>query len=190
MARYEVSGLVRAARAALRSVGRKRLWALLVPLILAGNCAAYAGAVDDCNQVRNSDRQLRGCSAYIKSGAADAQNLATAFLNRANVYAQRGQYAKAFADYDRALQLDPGNPLVPYNLGNAYLDSGQPEQAAKAFSQAISLDQAFALAYLNRGVARERLGDKAGAVEDFRQALELDPTAEGARRHLGTLRSK
>jgi tetratricopeptide (TPR) repeat protein len=163
---------------------------LAAPLTIAGIWAAYAGAIDDCNQVRNPDRQLRGCSAYIKSGAAEAQNLATAFLNRANVYAQRGQYAKAFADYERALQLDPGNPLVPYNLGNAYLDSGRPDRAAKAFTQAISLDQAFALAYLNRGIARERLGDKAGAIEDFRQVLELDPTAERARRHLGTLRAK
>src|SRR5207247_6139417 len=102
-------------------------------------------------------------------------------FNRANVYARRGQYSNAFADYNAARQLDPTNPLIPYNLGNAYLDSGQPERAVEAFTQAIGLDAGFALAYFNRGITRERLGDLAGADADFRRTVDLDPTAEQAR---------
>jgi tetratricopeptide (TPR) repeat protein len=168
------------------------LWfALLLPLlILVGASVAWAGAVEDCNQVRDPERQLRGCTAYIRSHPDQPANIATALLNRANIYARRGRYAQAFIDYRRALELDPSNPLISYNLGNAYLDSGQPSLAAEAFTQALTLDQGFAFAYLNRGIARERLGDVAGAAEDFRRTLELDPTAEQAQRHLMRLRTQ
>jgi len=141
--------------------------------------------VDDCNQVRDLVRQLRGCTAYIQSHPDHPGNLATAFLNRANIYARRAQYEKAFADYKRALELDPSNPLIPYNMGNAYLDRGQPARAAEAFTLAVNLDSGFALAYFNRGIARQRLGDRLGASEDFRRTLELDPNAEQARQQLG-----
>jgi tetratricopeptide (TPR) repeat protein len=162
---------------------------LSVP-ILVGASVACAGAVEDCNQVRDPDRQLRGCTAYIRSRPDQPANVATAHLNRANIYARRGRYALALIDYRRALELDPSNPLIPYNLGNAYLDSGQPSLAAEAFTQALTLDQSFAFAYLNRGIARERLGDVAGAAEDFRRTLQLDPTAEQAHRHLTRLRTQ
>jgi tetratricopeptide (TPR) repeat protein len=91
---------------------------LFLPLVLAGASAAQAGAVEDCNQVREPNRQLRGCTAYIDSRPDQPGNLATAFLNRANIYARRTQYEKAFADYKRALELDPSNALIPYNVGN------------------------------------------------------------------------
>jgi Tfp pilus assembly protein PilF len=161
-----------------------RLFTLFLPLVLAGASAAHAGPVEDCNQVRAPNRQLRGCTAYIHSRPGQPGDLATAFLNRANIYARRTQYEKAFSDYKRALELDPGNALIAYNVGNAYLDSGQPALAAAAFSRAVSLDAGFALAYFNRGIARKRLGDSSGADADFRRTLELDPTAEYARRQL------
>jgi tetratricopeptide (TPR) repeat protein len=154
-------------------------------LVLAGATTTQAGAVDDCNQVRDLKRQLRGCTTYIQSHPGQPGNLATAFLNRANIYARRAQYEKAFADYKRALELDPSNPLISYNMGNAYLDRGQSELAAEAFTLAVNLDSGFALAYFNRGIARRRLGDRRGADEDFRRTLELDPNAEHARQQLG-----
>jgi tetratricopeptide (TPR) repeat protein len=172
----------------LSRLASTRLFALFLPLVLAGASAAQAGTVEDCNQVREPNRQLRGCTAYIHSGPDQPGNLATAFLNRANIYARRMQYEKAFADYKRALELDPSNALIPYNVGNAYLDSGQPALAAEAFSRAVSLDAGFALAFFNRGIARKRLGDSSGADADFRRTLELDPTAEHARKQLGQLR--
>jgi tetratricopeptide (TPR) repeat protein len=173
---------------ALSRMASTRLFTLL--LVLAGASAAHAGAVEDCNQVHAPNRQLRGCTAYIHSRPDQPGNLATAFLNRANIYARRTQYEKAFPDYKRALELDPSNALILYNVGNAYLDSGQPALAAEAFSRAVSLDAAFALAYFNRGIARKRLGDSSGADADFRRALELDPTAEHARKQLGQLRTQ
>jgi tetratricopeptide (TPR) repeat protein len=158
--------------------------------LLFGASLAYAGPAEDCNQLRDGDLQLRGCTAYIRLGKGSPENLATAYLNRANVYAQRTKYDLAFADYSAALALDPSNPLILYNRGNAYFDRQQYERAIRDFSRAIELDQSFALAYFNRGLAQERLGDNAAAAMDYRRAVALDPTAIKAQRRLERLQSQ
>ena len=158
--------------------------------LLLGASLAHASPAEDCNQLRDVDRQLRGCTAYIRLGKGSPENLATAYLNRANVYAQRTKYDLAFADYSAALVLDPSNPLIPYNRGNAYFDTRQYERAIADFSRAIVLDGSFALAYFNRGLAQEELGDTAAATENYRRALALDPTAAKAQRRLERLQSQ
>jgi tetratricopeptide (TPR) repeat protein len=151
---------------------------------------AHAGPVEDCNQVRDLSRQLRGCTAYIRQGKAAPENLATAYLNRANIYAQRGKYPLAFADYASAAALDPRNPLIPYNRGNAYLDTRQYKLAIADYTRAIELDANFALAYLNRGIAHEQRGDTSAAARDYRQSLAIDPAAEATQGRLKRLQSK
>ncbi len=158
--------------------------------LLLGATLVHAGAADDCNQVRDLDRQRRGCTAFIKMGKGAPQNLATAHLNRANVYAQQAKYDRALADYDAALALDPQNALIPYNRGNAYYDLKQYERAIADFSRATEVDASFSLAFFNRGLARERLGDFAAAADDYRRGLALDPTATRARQRLERLQSR
>ena len=152
--------------------------------------SAYASPTDDCNQVRDLKRQMRGCTAYIGQGIGAPENLATAYLNRANIYARRHDYAHAFTDYDAAISHDPFNPLIFYNRGNAYFDIAHHGQAIADYSRAIALDNGFSLAYLNRGLAYERQGENEAAVADYRQVLSLDPKAGIARRRLQRLQSQ
>jgi tetratricopeptide (TPR) repeat protein len=151
---------------------------------------AHAGVVEDCNQVRDLNRQLRGCSAYIKQGKGTPENIATAYLNRANIYARRGQHALALADYASAISRDPQNPLAPYNRGNAYFDLRQYELAIADYTRAIALDAGFALAYLNRGIAHEQLGDTSAAVADYKHTLAIDAEHETAKRRLQRVQSQ
>jgi tetratricopeptide (TPR) repeat protein len=174
--------LVTAPGTAASSVSLLGMIAVLAMLALGP--PAQAGPIDDCNQVRNLERQLRGCTAYIKGGSGTPENAAVAHLNRANVYARRGKLELALADYAAALALDPKNPLVPYNRGNAYFDNKQYEHAIADYTRTIALDEGFALAYYNRGLARERLGDPAAAADDYRRALMLDPMVELVRQRL------
>jgi tetratricopeptide (TPR) repeat protein len=170
----------------MSSMGRL---ATLGALLLVASLA-HAGPVEDCNQVRHPDRQLRGCTAYIKQGKAVPENLATAYLNRANIYARRGKYPLAFADYASAIALDPRNPLIPYDRGNAYLDTRQYKSAIADYTRAIELDAEFALAYLNRGIAQEQEGDANAAENDYRQALAINPAIKAAQRRLSRLLSQ
>ena len=158
--------------------------------LVFGASLAHAGPAEDCNQLRDRDLQLRGCTAYIRLSKGSRENLATAYLNRANVYAQRTKYELAFADYSAALSLAPTNPLIPYNRGNAYFDQQQYERAIGDFSRAIELDGFFALAYFNRGLAQERLGGNAAAAADYRHAVALDAALVNAQRRLERLQSQ
>jgi len=158
--------------------------------LVFGASLAHAGPAEDCNQLRDRDLQLRGCTAYIQLDKGSPENLATAYLNRANIYAQRTKYELAFADYSAALSLDPNNFLILYNRGNAYFDQQQYERAIGDFSRAIELDGFFALAYFNRGLAQERLGDNAAAAADYRRAVALDATQIKAQRRLKRLQSQ
>jgi tetratricopeptide (TPR) repeat protein len=157
---------------------------------LFGASLAHAGPIEDCNQVRNLDRQLKGCTAYLKQGSGALQNLATAHLNRANIYAQRGSFTRAFHDYAAAISLDPRNPLAFYNRGNAYFYTRQYELAIADYARAIQIEPGFRLAYLNRGLAEERRGDNVAATEDYRHLLELDPADHAAQERLKRLWSQ
>ena len=113
--------------------------------------------------------------SHIQSGPDQPGNLATAFLNRAVISMRAGcQYEKAFADYKRALELDPSNALIPYNVGNAYLDSGQPVLAAEAFSRAVSLDARVRTCLFQPWhCAQAPRRTAAVPMRDFRRTLEL-----------------
>jgi tetratricopeptide (TPR) repeat protein len=155
--------------------------------LLCGASLAFAGPADDCNQIRDLGRQLRGCTAYIDKGIGAPENLATAHLNRANIYAQRGKPALAMKDYAAAMALDPRNPLAPYNRGNLYFDAKRYELAIADYTRAIELDPQLALAFLNRGLAHQRLGDDVAAAKDYGRALVIDPASQAAQERLKRL---
>jgi tetratricopeptide (TPR) repeat protein len=157
-------------------------------LLLLVAAPAHAGPTEDCNQVQDPMRQLRGCTTYIKQVRGTNGNLATAYLNRANIYARRGNYRRAFTDYAAAISRDQNNALLFYNRGNAYFDTEQYRLAIADYTRAIALDENFSLAYLNRGLAHERHGEYPAAVADYHRALALDPKAVVAQRRLQRLR--
>ena len=152
-----------------------RISATLLVMLAVSASAGRAGSVEDCNQVRDLERQLRGCTLYIEDGSAEPQNLATAHLNRGNIYARQGKHRLALADYGLAIRLDPRNALAHYNRGNAYYDTRKFPSAIADFTRAIKLEPRFALAYFNRGRAHERRGDRRAAVRDYRTVLKLEP---------------
>ena len=41
------------------------------------------------------------------------------YNNRGNAYYAKEEYARAIADYEQALKIDPGNSYAKQNLGNA-----------------------------------------------------------------------
>jgi tetratricopeptide (TPR) repeat protein len=149
---------------------------LLVAAVLAQISVARADPVDDCNSVGDMQRQLRGCTAYINTENVAAANLATAYINRANVYAQQRQPRLAIDDYAAAMALDAGNPLAPYNRGNLYFDMQRYDLAVADYTRAIELDSSFGLAFLNRGSAYAKQGNAKAAAADYAHATKLDAT--------------
>ncbi len=149
---------------------------LTVAAAIAGFLApAAADLVTDCNQTANLERQIRACSVIIEDDSTSQMNLAIAHMNRAAAYSMQRRYRQALKDFDRAISIDPNEPLGYYNRANLHFDLGNIPDAIADYSHAIELYPEFALAHFNRGLAREKTGDVKGAAEDYRATLALDP---------------
>jgi tetratricopeptide (TPR) repeat protein len=53
------------------------------------------------------DRGIAACTALIDSGSESAANLAIAYANRGISYSDKGDFARAIADYEQAIKLKP-----------------------------------------------------------------------------------
>jgi len=122
-----------------------------------------------------SDRLIRACTAVIRSGRQNPEELARAFFNRGRAFSDKGQYDRAIADLDQAIRLDPAYPDAFNNRGVAYSGKGQFERAAADFDQAIRLDPNYAIAIFNRGLAAQNLGHPDEAAQYFEKAKQAGP---------------
>lgn len=88
-------------------------------------------------------------------------------------------FQKAMEDYEKALQLKPGNYLAHMSRGLLYYNYQHYEAARADFSDAFdnsifNSDEVFALGA--RGSAKYKLGEVDGALNDLEAALEIDST--------------
>ena len=74
-----------------------------------------------------------------------------AFNNRGIVYDHKGEYDRAIADYDRAIELVPNDATAYNNRGVAYGKKGDYDRAIRDYDQAIRLKPDHANAFINRG---------------------------------------
>jgi tetratricopeptide (TPR) repeat protein len=104
-----------------------------------------------------------------------ALNQGIVYFYRGNASYHKGDYGRAIADYDQAIQLKPDFAEAYYNRGNAYANKGDHNRAIADYDQAIQLRPDFAEAHYNRGNASYYKGDYDRAITDFNQAIQLKP---------------
>ncbi len=133
---------------------------------------------DMCNNEGKAyppDIVIYGCTAVISAGGSNPQNLAVAFNNRGLAFRAKGEVARALADYDEAVRLDPGYAGVFNNRGVTLHDRGDLDRAFADYDEAIRLDPKNATAFTNRGIAYRDKGDLDRAIADYNEAIRLDP---------------
>lgn len=91
-------------------------------------------------------------------------------------YKDRGEIDKAVANYEKAIEADPGYADAYGNRGVAYLKMGRIGDALEDLSRAIRLNPESAELYGNRGVAFINAGDYEMAVEDLTESIRLSPS--------------
>lgn len=135
--------------------------------------------------------------------AVRADTVVDYLISRALLYAELGDHDPAVEDLRKALEVEPDNQLVWYNLvllnpeieipdsllleaefapvlslmGVRALDEGRLDQAMHyldLYLENSEIDDA--LAYINRGRARLKVKDYAGARRDFEKARKIDPS--------------
>lgn len=102
-------------------------------------------------------------------------------------YIRQGNVTLGFAQYDRALRMDPARVGLAYKVGLLFLKKGFTEEASKQFQAILDHDPANALAHAGMGQVHLITGEPVAAAAEFRQALAADPSLWKAHNLLGIL---
>ena len=98
--------------------------------------------LDLCNNVGNKstpEQMVSNCAAFIQGKTRGAQ-LGPFYVNRGIGYFGLQQYDKAMADFERALELIPKNPIPYLQRANVWLARGQPEKAVADLNRSVELN--------------------------------------------------
>jgi serine/threonine protein kinase/tetratricopeptide (TPR) repeat protein len=94
-------------------------------------------------------------------------------------------YRKAIADYNKAIELEPGNGSNYNSRGIAYHSAGQFGLAIADYTKAIELIPRDAVIFTNRGLVYLDKGDVDLAINDFEMAIDINPKNAVSYRGLG-----
>lgn len=92
-----------------------------------------------------------------------------------NYRLQDGQYDRAIAEFELALEANANHPLAYLGIALALMHQQRYEASLEAFDYTLALDDSLAVAYADRGILHDRMGRHDLALQDYRRALALDP---------------
>lgn len=104
--------------------------------------------------------------------------IVTDLLRRAEKWHDEERWEEAIGAYREALQMDPENAGIHFNLGLAFHETGRRAIAMAHYREAIRLRPDYAAAYLNLGTAQYENGQLEEAIGSLQRALELEPQAD------------
>jgi tetratricopeptide (TPR) repeat protein len=121
-----------------------------------------------------------GDVAAVTAAREDSESL----FDQALAAEDSQQLAEAAELYQRAIALDPADPVLHFNLGNVLFGLAQYGEAAASFERSVRLDTGYAEAWNNLGNTLAQLGAWQQAISAFRRALQLVPNYEDAHYNL------
>jgi tetratricopeptide (TPR) repeat protein len=153
--------------------------ALGAVLVGTGLCVALADEIDQSRQTCDNlkadpDDRIPACTRLLESGRKDF-DVGTIYSTRANVWYLKGNFDKAIADYQAAINHSPKLSAALQGLGNSYFRKSEFRSAIKAYSDALAVEKKSAELYNNRGLAQLDVGEFSSSVRDFGEAIKLNP---------------
>jgi tetratricopeptide (TPR) repeat protein len=117
------------------------------------------------------------CDQALRQENLGGSDTVATYVNRGILKLRTGGIEAAIADFDRAIELDPGEAEAYLNKGMALLRLPNGEQRALGLFDAALARKTRkpAIAYYGRGVANELSGNIRQAYRDYRQASALEP---------------
>ena len=110
---------------------------------------------------------------YFSGIIRDNPKDAGAYFVRGNIRSEQGEFAKAIADFDKAIELDPKDGAAFNSRGFAWRNLGEPDKAIADFNQALQINPKDTWALNNRGIAWQDKGEIDKAIADYDQVLRL-----------------
>ena len=88
---------------------------------------------------------------------------------------KKDQIDDAISNFNKAIELDPGNAAIYVVRGNAYHCLDQLDNAISDYNKAIEINPDLAAAYHDRGILYQNQGKFDKAISDYSRVLELNP---------------
>ena len=138
---------------------------------------------------RSEKKYVEAAATYDKAIAAvgiPQRDNWTLFYFRGICYERSKQWPKAEADFKKALELYPNQPLVLNYLGYSWVDQGlNLEEAFKMLRRAVELRPNDGYIVDSLGWAHYKLGQYPEAAETLEKAVNLKPADPVLNDHLG-----
>ena len=125
-------------------------------------------------QLPASERETLRIATTLLQRLEPAIGLADHFL-RGNAFYEAGDFEKAIAEYNAALDLEPDDPATLTNRGAALDSLGRHEEALADHNRSLELRPDDPDTLNNRGGALAKLGRYEDALADFNRSLNLRP---------------
>lgn len=97
------------------------------------------------------------------------------FVNTGVAYHGKGEYVRAIAEYNKAIERNPDLATAINNRGLAKYHLSHFADAKEDFIKVASLDPNYPEASYHQGLCRFQLGDLGGAQENFNRAIKTNP---------------
>jgi tetratricopeptide (TPR) repeat protein len=158
--------------------------------------AAAAGNPDDVQSYISYGNMLRGRERYAEAAEVYGQAIEriaepgpadwSIFYFRGICFERTKRWDKAEADFTKALELSPDQPLVLNYLGYSWVDMGMNlETAMEMIRKAVELRPNDGYIVDSLGWAHYRLGDYDAAVKELEHAVSLRAEDPVINDHLG-----
>ena len=159
----------------MRNTTRYRNLAAAVTAALLYLNALPAWGIDlrDCDSPDPS-RRIEACTAILHRGK-DKAAWGGAYNNRAGAFMAKGDYDRALADYDMAVQLNPEVAAAWLNRGGLWARRENFDRAIADLTKAIQLDPSLWKSFNNRSNAWRAKEEYTKAKDDIDQAIRLAP---------------
>lgn len=132
--------------------------------------------------LKNYDLALVNFDEAIKQ---DPQKI-IAYIHRGRLHSQRGDFARALADFDKAIQLDAGRsasvePSKVFSKGEKDFSTVDIQRDPRQWFDNLRPGDV----YLDRGRTYLQQDDNDRAIADFTKTIELDPEGANGYNHRG-----
>lgn len=113
---------------------------------------------------------------------------AGAHVELGNTYFDAERWDDAILWYERAIEIDPGDPNVSTDLGVSYYYTNRTDDALRQFERSLAIDPNHTKTLLNKGIVLAfGKQDLAAAAEEWKKVVTLapdSPEGQAARRAL------
>lgn len=156
-----------------RSVRIRSIIFSTIPVVLALILLWYTG-----NRIFYAKIQLTKVNEEVKDVSQKLTNAREAvwYLTQGITSYHAGRYSDAIGFYDKAIKLDPENPVIFDLKGYSLFRNKEFGKAVLVLEKSIEIDPNYVWGYYDLALAYWANGEEEKAVRAVEKILEMDPT--------------